>query len=305
MLYFLREMPCEQLADFLNETTNRDNNQLFNISEAVEKGILDDFSDLLKFEDNKYIYIGPKIADRNNFFPKSYHESIRAYTEQEDLLKGVNKKNQATVFGLFSLEESQAVLQHEVAITNSKSKKPILGSYGARPCVIVALYNPSTKEAVLAHIDALTTLFSLNQYFTKLSSNAENGDKIQVHLSGGDNSSKKKTTALIKEINDCNDTEIISANICNGNDSKSLAIDSRTGEIFTSFRPNQLQHAPDYRLRMELVSMQFSESALSESFDGTKFPNKVSAGLMFFSDRKIECFSENQLGSSPQQLRKD
>ena len=47
-----------------------------------------------------------------------------------------------------------------------------------------------------------------------------------------------------------NNAEILSANVCSG-DSKSLAIDARTGEIFTVFQPNQLECGKDFDARMQ------------------------------------------------------
>lgn len=272
--YEMHEMPEDQLADFLNDATGRNGSEK-TISDSVEAAIVKDFSNVLRLtgDGSKYEYIGPRCTNAYEYFSgSSYNASCRQYSEQEDLLQSANRNEQAHQVGSFSKNEAQAVLQHEVAITNSNSTKPILGTYGAGPCVIVALYNPQTKVAALAHVDSLTNINSLAHHVDQISSVGA----VEVHLSGGDSSSKKMVTEIIKLINSRQGAKIISANVCNGYESKSLALDSRTGAVFTSFDPKQLQHADDWELRLQLVGMQFSSSAITKSFDGREVPRPMS-----------------------------
>jgi hypothetical protein len=48
------------------------------------------------------------------------------------------------------------VSQKIYAITSAAAAKPILQTWGSGPCVVVIIYDPSSKIGMLAHIDALT-----------------------------------------------------------------------------------------------------------------------------------------------------
>lgn len=96
------------------------------------------------------------------------------------------------------------------------------------------------KKALLTHVDALTNLRSVKYHLRKF---CENKDmKVQIHLAGGDHSTRNQAVKIVEFTNEFSNTEIISANIGKGGTLKSLAIDSRTGEVFTSFNPTQLAH---------------------------------------------------------------
>lgn len=93
-----------------------------------------------------------------------------------------------------------------------------------------------TKVAALAHVDAKTDLHSLYGYFYKL---LGNDDSIDIHLAGGDTTSEDTVIDLLKMINQNPQFSLKSARIL-GDDITSLAIDSRTGQIFTEFHYTQL-----------------------------------------------------------------
>jgi phosphotransferase system HPr-like phosphotransfer protein len=260
-----KEMPPDQLADFLNDTTGRSGGPRV-IDENMEQAIITSFHDVIYLQGELYIFQGPKSIDIHKFFSKNYNEA----KEEESFFERVNMHSHIETDGTFTKNEAQAILQHEVAITNSNSQKPILGSYGAGPCIIVAAYNVCTTQTILAHIDSLTSASSINAIFKQLQ--AKEDEEIHVHIYGGDEVeiSKKVAKTIINIINSQNNTEIISANVCNGGRPKRFAIDSRSGEIFTKFSITQLDHAEDSDKRLQLVRLQFSESALRLSFDGTK-----------------------------------
>jgi len=247
----MHEMPRTALAKFLNDATGIDGGDRI-ISEEVESGIRHDFSDVLAFDEGRYTYTGPKVFDKAGFFAGgSYDEGKKLHLKQERLIREANSREQAAREGAFTTEESFSVLQHEITITDGGNPKPILGSFGAGPCVIIAAYNPVTNQAMLTHVDALTSLSSLDAYFDRLSPSPR--AKLQVHLAGGDDSSKEQVTIILEKIYSLRDAEILSANLCCGHESKSLAIDSRTGEVFTVFHPKQLGKTEDHEFRMARV----------------------------------------------------
>lgn len=56
----------------------------------------------------------------------------------------------------FAADKARCVLQAEAGVTNAKGKWPIIGSFGADPCVILAIQDTGNKVAAIAHIDAGT-----------------------------------------------------------------------------------------------------------------------------------------------------
>lgn len=184
-----------------------------------------------------------------------------------------NSKGQPHRRGNFTSGEARNIPQHGVGYTDATSAKPILGSYGAGPCLIVAVYNPETKTAALSHVDELTLLHSITDIFYQLGKNSK--EKLQVHLAGGDESSRNMVTEIINIISHTPNAEIISSDVLNpGGGSKQLAIDARTGEVFTEFKLDQLDTGPNYER---------GKTALNSAvFEGRK-PFALS---MVFDDRK-------------------
>ena len=253
-------MKLDQLADFLNDTTGKTANSIRTISMDLEQALVQDFSDVITTNDGKYLYTDPRIVDKeSNYTTASY----AVFAAREDALQRANNKGQNHIVGNFTSAEALAVMQREVSITNADSAKPILGSYGADPCIIVAAHNPSTNQTLLAHVDSLTDLKSLALNLNKIS---DNTPSLQIHLAGGDSSTCAQAAELIKMLEDMN-IKIVSASICNDAGSKSLAIDSRTGEIFTFFYPNQLDEGNDSELRMMLVKANIQKSPLTLIFE--------------------------------------
>jgi hypothetical protein len=263
----MREMPRDQLADFLNDATGVEGGGR-KISEDLEKAVFADFADVLEKSGNTYSYTGAKFVDKYGMFAGSYDQSQKEYGEQESLISGVNFIGVQQRSGTFTAGEAQGVLQHEVALTSRHSTKPVLGTYGAGPCIIVAAHNEETGEALLAHVDSLSNLKSLSQHLDKIG--GSEGSKIRIHLLGGDTSSRKQASQIVSLIKGRSDTEIVTAELCAGGESKSLALDARTGEVFTTFRPQQLDLGKDSDARTRMIAMQFNESPLTLTFDGTR-----------------------------------
>jgi hypothetical protein len=218
----------------------------------------------------------PEITDE--LMAKSKKD--RQKVEQENLmLKKISTIGQEKIIGPFTSEKAMGVFQRDVAITCENSQKPILGTYGAGPCIIVAAFNPITKQALLAHMDSSTDSNSLSKYIDIIKGD-EPEAKIHIHLAGADNSSKKELIELLRFLQTRTNTSIISADILNGvADSypgpRSLAIDSRTGEIFTQFDPKQLFFSSPPELQalaveFAMLGQQQNSLALTFSYDGRK-----------------------------------
>ena len=180
------------------------------------------------------------VADSKAMFQEEEMFPLKEATYQkgEALLKEANKLGQKFNSGFFDAREAQGVLQHEVAVTDSSNAFPILGSIGAGPCIIMALYNPQNKQAALCHIDSLTTLGSLDKWISRIK---DRQNIIEVHLAGGSRSSQMLVyELLIKIASDPNLVVKTSDLIDRSEWGKSLAIDTRTGEVFTNFAFAQL-----------------------------------------------------------------
>jgi chemotaxis receptor (MCP) glutamine deamidase CheD len=145
----------------------------------------------------------------------------------------------------FENNEAVVVLTHEYAVTNAASKKPVLGAYGASTCVILALYDSKNKIAVLAHIDTVADIKSLSNLLNDLSI-----ENTVAHLFGGCNvlmegvhiSSEDLCTSVV-ELLQRYDVNIVNSDIARDTSKlppASLAIDSRSGKIYTPVTPELL-----------------------------------------------------------------
>ncbi|WP_392538620.1 hypothetical protein [Legionella sp. 227] len=261
-----KELPVAQLAEFLNDATGINGGKQL-IDKHVENELVSHFSNVISFKNGQYVYSGPEYDRPSGFFSANYQESKLEFEKEIRLLALVNSANsKRPTRGNFSSTEGYAVLQHEIGITNNTSLKPILGSYGAGPCFIIAIWNATTKTALLAHVDALTSLSSVESLFKRISS--DDNDILEVHLHGGDSSSKKQAAQIIELVENHENAKILSADVCHDGHSKSLAIDSRNGEVFNELSPTQLEHGRNSEDQLKIVAFRLIESPLELSFDG-------------------------------------
>ena len=257
-----QDMPMNQIAEFLNIETGRegDVNGLVRptISKEFENEIVKDLPKHLQIKDGKYVYIGPEDDNwKKHFSTSSYRDSIGIYDEQERLIDSANSNSQTNKLGSFTPNEARGVAQNELVMANLDSQKPILGTFGAGPCVAIAVYNPTTHKAMLTHVDGLTNINSLKKYLDIIAK--DSSEPLQVHLAGGDESSKKMCANIIKMLKDRGDNTIKSSKLIPlGRSGESLAIDARTGEIFTSFDPKQLDLGNDFDSKSKLIGLQIS-----------------------------------------------
>jgi chemotaxis receptor (MCP) glutamine deamidase CheD len=225
----------------------------------------------------------------------------RQHNIGREMIAQINSLGQKQNTGNFTADHARGILQTEMGFTNAESEKPILGTFGAGPCIAIAVYNPETKTASLAHFDELTDINSIDDLFYQLSENSR--ATLEVHLAGGSEESRDKVTEVINRIRRQENVEIKSAAVIHKNDfnGKSLAIDARTGEIFTQFYPQQLDNGEEIEARIRLLGMLVTEIPLQCIYDGrnkktqTDPPSKIQAD--FTRARSIAC--EGLLVSRP------
>lgn len=81
------------------------------------------------------------------------------------------------------IQDTLAVPQRCIAITNPKEKFSKLAPYGADPCVIVSVYNTKTKTLLMAHVDSVRSLSSLENYI-KTVTTADKAVILNAYLRG-------------------------------------------------------------------------------------------------------------------------
>lgn len=194
------------------------------------------------------------------------HEAIQAQNIEDGLAKQKLYSLRSPLHSAnpvdFNKKLSEGVLQGEYAITLSSSNKPILGTYGAGPCLIVAIYDVESKISFLAHIDGVTDLDSLKTIINRF-----NPETSQVHLYGGDISSEEMCIEVVEIFKSLN-FEIYNSDIVRQSlDRASLAIDSRNGKIYSPVQPDQLE-TRDEMHRLQLAEFIFGKRNLRKIYDG-------------------------------------
>lgn len=172
--------------------------------------------------------------------------------------------------------QDAGVSQADIAYTHPDDKHPILASYGAGPCVIVAAHNPKTGVTALAHIDSLTEL-NHSVRLMMYSVRGKTPDIVEVHLAGAvEHSGGDITLGKVIQVLDTLDfVEIKSANVARGTDAESLAIDSRTGEVFNQFNPRDLPFSgfksdQEFDANFQLLALRPMPQPLILRYDGRK-----------------------------------
>ena len=165
----------------------------------------------------------------------------------------------------FKISDATNVIQGTYMKAESDSSFPVLGTFGAGPCLIMAIYCPGTNTAALAHLDAGNTVSSI----TKLVSEMAADHAVNVHFVGGDSESKDNLNSIYSAVLDLNNVTVINADISrtSAGISASLAIDSRTGTIYSPVIPANLTLEEDLDQQMALVAMNIdlSEKKVTKS----------------------------------------
>ena len=220
---------------------------------------------------------------------ESDKKQIQVKKQREKLLENANKIGQEESVGKFTSEDAYGIIQGSVGYTNSTSQKPILGTYGAGPCIIVAMYNSETKKAALSHIDtSLDMNKTLNNMISSIQSSQDK--KLSIHLRGGDSSAKNQAKDLLNYLSKRGDVEIKSCSLVTYTSDR-LAIDSRTGDIYTNFQVNQLEAHPECSQLIQRHVLQIMSNNLSPAgiqFDGRQEKYQQKDKLTFVSTEERE-----------------
>lgn len=141
-------------------------------------------------------------------------------------------------------DEIAEVLQAEAGFTIATDKKPILATYGCRPCVALGGYDQTNKIAFVVHFsnaDELRNGGGLIFYNIAKLAKEKITTPIQLHLRGGIEGISEPIIEAIKSwmtFRKDLPMEIASKDILNSDiDTKSLLIDSRTG-VVSDYDPN-------------------------------------------------------------------
>ncbi|MBV53236.1 MAG: hypothetical protein CL816_04115 [Coxiellaceae bacterium] len=171
-------------------------------------------------------------------FNNAHEKQIMIDSDREQKLKTIRKPLQNThKTNDFKKELTRGVLQGEFGVTDGNDAIPILGTFGAGPCLIVAIYESEKKSAFLTHIDASTCLDSFNRELSRLNYNPRTS---QVHLYGGDSSSHDMCMDVY-EIMENKGFVIVNSDIVREEtDSASFAIDARNGNVYSNVNSNDL-----------------------------------------------------------------
>lgn len=154
----------------------------------------------------------------------------------------------------FSKDNAVQVPQHHVSYTSCNSNQPVLGSYGAGPCVIVALYNLENKNVALSHIDAANVADTIGEMISQIDSKSGSA-LLEAHVTGGNPS----THSIFTQVQILNKLKLHNITIKSSNlgyndpnSVKDLAIDSCTGKIYTNLGGRyQLLHEENYDQKLQ------------------------------------------------------
>lgn len=149
----------------------------------------------------------------------------------------------------FDSAEARNIYIRGLGITNADDRRPVLATNGMGPCVAVALYNPQTKTAALAHFDTNTDVRSLHRMMDIIGRD----QPVEVHLSGGQDISRKLVRDIVSTLADYPQAMVKSAAVMTEPGTlKSLAIDARNGEVATQFFSAGMDKGPDRTALMGL-----------------------------------------------------
>lgn len=128
-------------------------------------------------------------------------------------------------------------LMGEAVFTHANAIRPIVATYGCGPCIALGGYDPTNKNAFIVHLTNENEILNdgklLTDTISKLAQTTIT-QSMQIHLRGGYRGWSENMIDAIKDWVKTNEMTIASDETMFSPlemDSKSLLIDSRTGEI--------------------------------------------------------------------------
>ena len=135
------------------------------------------------------------------------------------------------------------VSQGRYGITNSKSNKPLIGTYSVNNCVALIIHDYKTETTAIVHIDAGTEIDSLDKMLDDLPEIdfKSNTNSIEVRLIGGLLGwlDSYRTTVQISNYLKSKGIKLSFADIIDKPHPKHFVIDSRTGKIISTRLPDE------------------------------------------------------------------
>lgn len=188
--------------------------------------------------------IGQRAAQEQKPFDRTY--LFVSSQSPEPVPEAAGAAKPETRQGHFTPDEARGIYIRGYGITSSEDAKPILGTIGLGPCLGAVIYNPATKTGALAHIDTNTDVSSLKQL---IESAGGKDEKLEVHLAGGwagEENSQRMVGQVLDTLKGYDNVSIKTADIMNAPGAqKSLALNTRTGEIYNRFMGIQLDRGSD------------------------------------------------------------
>jgi len=191
--------------------------------------------------------------------------------DNKRIIQELNIQSQKSCDQLFDAEKAFYIPQRGAGYTHSRSNFPILATDFLHNCIGVAVYNESTKEAFLTHVDpgCVNDFGRLIEMISALQ--RDESQTLKVHLRGGDPNWVTVMYPLIEAINKLDHTEIASADLFKpmlGADrgGRKLAIDSRTGAISIDMKCNRITARPsNEELTQDTITLVINEHAPKKS----------------------------------------
>jgi hypothetical protein len=166
----------------------------------------------------------------------------------------------------------EEILMDEYAIISSNSTKPIIGTHGAGPCIILCMRDRTNTNTILAHTTALT----INPLGPFLSFSRENSD---VYIIGGDSSSISDMNKILLGLKEYNYT-VTFAHVIDQN-ANNFAINCITGETWIDTEVHYHQPTNDQKFKYTFRAF----SSQPRNYYEVKIPFKPSGGKRRFRGR--------------------
>ncbi len=215
-----------------------------------------------------YISSVLKLPEPTEYDLKAYEdEKIRVAADQKRLKAAMDKPAEYKSRE-FDQDSTRGVLQGEYGIADATSDINTIGTLGAAPCVMVFIRRPEQQHpqtgetiparAALAHFDALSSVWSLNNFMHKL----ESKKPLEVTLISGE-MDRRTILRLLNFFEDKNVT--LKTDFGNGVQEAVMVVE--TGDIIKGAHP--LNNGENVDLKMAIAGLKGQDSSLGRAFDST------------------------------------
>ena len=151
------------------------------------------------------------------------------------------------------IEEVQSVVQGTYAVAGGETGKRYLETGQVSPCVVVTLYEPSTKKGVMAHFDSRSkVLFALRDMRKEF---GEGDHGLEMRIVGG-YIEEKSSAEIVKEIQGVSASRqipIVEQDVLKSGLERSdvsVALDTMTGELFDLPKHYLLQYPSEHSRKL-------------------------------------------------------